>query len=81
MSGSGYEVVAHIALMKLISFFARLHFAYKYGSSSASDALLASANAGGENVHRNEARSESCQSTLLLAMTSGVRSSSWSISG
>eukprot|EP00435_Cladocopium_sp_Y103_P058150 s176_g20.t1 len=31
-----------------------LHFAYKYGSSSASDALLASANAGGENVHRNE---------------------------
>lgn len=61
MSGSGYEVVAHIALMKLISFFARLHFAYKYGSSSASDALLASANAGGENVHRNEARSESFQ--------------------
>jgi len=36
------------------SFPALLHFAYKYGSSSASDALLASANAGGENVHRNE---------------------------
>ena len=36
----------------------RLHFAYKYGSSSASDALLASANAGGENVHRNEAGAE-----------------------
>lgn len=36
------------------SFPALLHFAYKYGSSSASDALLASANAGGENVHRNQ---------------------------
>ena len=32
----------------------RLHFAYKY-TGSAWDALLASANAGGENVHRNEA--------------------------
>jgi len=36
------------------SFPALLHFAYKYSAMSAWDALLASANAGGENVHRNE---------------------------
>ena len=36
-------------------YFARLHFAYKYSRSHVSEALLASANAGGENVHRNEA--------------------------
>lgn len=36
------------------SFPALLHFAYKYGTSNANEALLASANAGGENVHRNE---------------------------
>eukprot|EP00929_Paragymnodinium_shiwhaense_P097842 TRINITY_DN59440_c0_g1_i1.p1 TRINITY_DN59440_c0_g1~~TRINITY_DN59440_c0_g1_i1.p1 ORF type:complete len:392 (-),score=37.59 TRINITY_DN59440_c0_g1_i1:255-1430(-) len=34
------------------SFPALLHFAYKYGRQSPRDALLASANAGGENVHR-----------------------------
>lgn len=36
------------------SFPALLHFAYKYGPDSAKTALLASANAGGENVHRGE---------------------------
>ncbi|CAE7594588.1 unnamed protein product [Symbiodinium pilosum] len=36
------------------SFPALLHFAYKYADFDAWDALLASANAGGENVHRNE---------------------------
>ncbi|CAE7520768.1 unnamed protein product [Symbiodinium microadriaticum] len=36
------------------SFPALLHFAYKYAGDDAWDALLASANAGGENVHRNE---------------------------
>lgn len=34
------------------AFSALLHFAYKYANVSVSDALLASANAGGENVHR-----------------------------
>jgi len=37
-----------------LSFPALLHFAYKY-SDSAEKALLASANAGGENVARNAA--------------------------
>ncbi|CAE8584913.1 unnamed protein product [Polarella glacialis] len=34
------------------SFPALLHFAFKYGAASPIEALLASANAGGENVHR-----------------------------
>lgn len=35
------------------SFPALLHFAYKYGDKSPDAAILASANAGGENVARN----------------------------
>lgn len=34
------------------SFFALLHFAAKYGDLGVEEALLASTNAGGENVHR-----------------------------
>ena len=45
-TGSGSDVALPVP---------RLHFAYKYAGDDAWDALLASANAGGENVHRNEA--------------------------
>ena len=38
----------------------RLIFAHRYCGGSARDALLASANAGGENVHRNEAEGQRC---------------------